>query len=141
MQIVNGAIGCLLIVLAGWHLATSESNSVLTAAFLGGAVLAFATLVFDMNTTLARLLAICTTGAMFYYFAAFFLMLPGLQEFWFSGQQAIEAIGLLIAAFAMIPVLSDYSCRLKAECRDARQRKRRAFFTVPQNLENHSVRS
>ena len=50
-----------------------------------------------------------------------------------SNTSTMDALGMLIGAFAMIPVLSDYSCRLKADCREElATRKRGSFFSAPQ---------
>jgi hypothetical protein len=112
------------------------------AIFSGGAVLAFITLKREFSLALSRFLAVTTTIAMFYYFAEFFMLAPQLSDGWYqsAGWQSgrpIHALSLLFSAFAMIPVLSDYSCRLKAECVEARIRERGAFFSVPKKLEKH----
>ena len=75
------------------------------------------------------------TGLMFFYFAAFFSMAMHFNEHWYHSGLALDAIGLLFSAFAMIAVLSEYSCRLKADCLERREEKRRAFFSVPQHID------
>jgi len=44
------------------------------------------------------------------------------------------AVCRILAAFLMIPVLSDYSCRLKKDCVEAREARRNAFFSVPSHI-------
>ena len=53
---------------------------------------------------------------MFFYFAAFFRIVDHFHENWYRGGMALEAVGMLLSAFAMIPVLSVFSCRMKADC-------------------------
>ena len=67
---------------------------------------------------------------------AFFIVVPKLEANWYLQQEGWHAVCLILGAFAMIPILSDYSCRLKAECREARAH-RRAFFSVPSHIPPH----
>ena len=48
---------------------------------------------------------------MFCYFALFFQMVPHLRGDWIS--MGTSAMYLVAAAFSMIPVLANFSCRLK----------------------------
>ena len=106
-------------------------------ACAAGALCAFATLKTDMNLTLARLFAVGTTVVMFTYFAAFFKIAPHLHEEWYRSALALESAGVLLSAFAMIPVLSSFSCMLKADCRETLEQTagRAAFFSVPENVQ------
>ncbi len=69
-----------------------------------------------LNPWMLRFLAVASTVAMFFYFAGFFALAPYMRPDWFNQPEGREAAGLLFAAFAMIPVLSVYSCRMKANC-------------------------
>ena len=134
MHYFNGIIGCVFVVLALLHIGIPDSF-VLITMYLTGAALAFVTLIPEIGLLLSRLLAFATTASMFFYFANFFLMAPQLHGNWYLEQ--FLAIGMLFGAFFMIPVLADYSCRLKADCYEARSKKRSAFFSVPQKLDKH----
>ncbi len=137
MQIVNGAIGLALVALAILHFTMPDSLGS-AIAFAAGSLLAFLTLLPSMSMPVARTFAVLATMCMFFYFAGFFSLAPELHSEWYRGMQAREAFSLLMAAFAMIPVLSCYSCRLKAESREERAKKRRTgFFSVPKKLEQH----
>jgi 4-amino-4-deoxy-L-arabinose transferase-like glycosyltransferase len=137
MHYVNGIIGIGFAVFALLHL-THPDWIYWMAIYSIGAILALATLKADLSLAVSRFLAIVTTVAMFFYFAAFFKMAPHLAEGWYHSHNAMQALGALIGAFAMIPVLSDYSCRLKADtCRvELVERRSRAFFSVPREIEN-----
>jgi hypothetical protein len=74
---------------------------------------------------------------MFFFFAAFFLIVPKLTADWYLSQYGWEAVCRILGAFVMIPILSDYSCRLKAECLEAREARRTAFFSVPSDVHTH----
>lgn len=113
MYYVNAGLGLVLIVLAAFQL-FSEANMELAAAFLGGALLALATLTRRMSLLTVNVLAVLTVVAMFFYFAGFFQLVPQLHH-WYMRGEAVHCLGLLFAAFAMIPVLSEYSCRKKSE--------------------------
>ena len=133
MHIINGAIGLILAALAVLHVSMPECTQV-TIAYAVGSLLAFLTLIPFMSIPVARMFAVATTACMFFYFAGFFSMAPELHTQWYRGMQAREAFSQLMAAFFMIPVLSSYSCRLKAECREAMEKRRTGFFSVPDEL-------
>lgn len=140
MHSVNGLIGLLLLTLCLLHFFIP--NSLLKATLYGaGAILAFVTLSpRGLGIYTARLLAVCTTALMFFYFAGFFRMAPHFNEHWYHSGAALEALGMLLSAFAMISVLSSYSCMLKADCDHRLQKsvKRPAFFSVPENMQKNS---
>lgn len=116
---VNGVLGLVLVVFAVLQLG-SENGVWWASVYVCGASLALITLKLGLNLWTVRFLAVITTAAMFFYFAAFFRLAPNLHEEWYRGADAIESLGLLFAAFSMIPVLSEFSCRMKADCADAR---------------------
>ena len=134
---INGSIGAALAILALLHVGDPECVE-LTMAYAAGSVLAFTSLA-NLSIPVARGLAVVTTVCMFFYFASFFSLAPELHSQWYRGSMAVEAFSVLLAAFAMIPVLSCYSCRLKAECREALAKERRTgFFSVPQESSSGS---
>ena len=75
---------------------------------------------------------------MFFFFAWFFLMVPSLEADWYANQAGWAAVCRLLGAFLMIPILSEYSCRLKADCLEARAARRTAFFSVPSHIRPES---
>ena len=110
MRYVNGVIGVALFVLALSYL--SESNSVPWSLIYGyGALVALLSLKSRVTYPVAWVGAIGATVAMFCYFALFFQMVPHLRGDWIAHRH--ESIYLVAAAFCMIPVLSNFSCRLK----------------------------
>ena len=131
MCYLNGFIGFGFILLALLHLGVPDA-SFLVGTHLFGSALAFLTLVRKLPVNLARGLALVTTAATFFYFIGFFQMAPHLGDGWYAVHT--KALGQLLGAFAMIPVLADYSCRLKADCLEAGARHRIGFFTVPRKL-------
>ena len=112
MRYVNGLIGVALIVLALSYL--SETDAVPWSLIYGyGALVALLSLKSRITYPVAWIGAIGATVAMFCYFALFFQMVPHLRGDWvFQGH---ESIYLVAAAFCMIPVLSNFSCRLKGD--------------------------
>lgn len=134
MRYIHGIIGCVFVVIALLHIGIPDSFYYI-AMYSCGAALAFITLIPDINLFISRLLAMATTASMFFYFASFFRMAPDLHGNWYV--EHLLAMGMLFGAFCMIPLLADYSCRLKADCERARSSKRGAFFSVPQKLDKH----
>jgi|TARA_B100000315_G_scaffold253779_1_gene293333 hypothetical protein len=136
MQYINGTIGCAFAVFALMHV-THPHWLYWVAVYSIGAILALTSLRNEISLGISRFLAIVTTMAMFFYFAAFFKMAPQLSQGWYQNTSTMTALGMLVGAFAMIPVLSDYSCRLKADCREElAHRKHPAFFSAPQEAES-----
>lgn len=139
MRIVNSMIGCTLLAFALLHCFIPGSLH-LVAIYVAGAALSLYTLKTGVPVRTARVLAIATTAVMFFYFAGFFRMAPYFHEYWYRSSEAVEAVGMLLSAFAMIPILSCYSCMLKAECQEAMQARRArkaktpAFFSVPDSI-------
>lgn len=103
---------------------------------LCGAALAFPTLTRSLRPGLSRLLAIAATAFLFFYFAGFLKVAPHLGSGWYT--MHMVALGQLLGAFAMIPLLAEYSCRLKAGGMGARPQRQTAFFAVPRKLEKQA---
>ncbi len=146
MRTLNIVSGAVLVVFAGLHLFI-PSHMHFAAVYGAGAALALVSVVSNgtISANVARVLALCTTVAMFFYFAGFFKMASGFEEQWYRTGAALEGIGFLLAAFMMIPTLSCYSCLLKAEgCEQFRENseaegaERGSFFGVPEDIQNHS---
>jgi hypothetical protein len=135
MQYINGFIGCIFIIIAMMHAPHPTPLSWLP--YLGAAGLAFITLKHEIRLPLARILAVCTMLTMFFFFAAFFVVVPKLAADWYQYQTGWSAVCLIVGAFLMLPVLSNYSCSLKADCHEARAVRRRAFFSVPHHSPHH----
>ena len=76
-------------------------------------MLAFASLQPNISFAWARVLAVASVIAMFFYFAGFFRIVDRFHEQWYRSGLMLDAVGLLISAFAMIPVLSVFSSRMK----------------------------
>ena len=136
MRILNGLIGLMLLALALLHYFIPNSY-VTMVIFLSGAGLALVTLVpRGVSLHIARVLAVATTAVMFFFFAGFFHMAGSFNEHWYHSGEALEGVGMLLSAFAMIPVLSCYSCMLKAEVQqpEVPDVKSPAFFRVPEHI-------
>ncbi len=141
MRMINAVIGFFLLALAVLHFFIPNHTHFI-ALYGAGALLAFVALFRHISINVARLFAIATTAVMFFYFAGFFKMAPHFHEQWYTSGAGLEGVGMLLSAFAMIPVLSCYSCLLKADCREtriARPQKRRAFFSVPDHIHEKSA--
>lgn len=142
MQVFHGLVGLTFVVLALLHV--PHPSPWLWVPYAAGAVLTFATLLPVISIPISRLLAIATTVLLFFFFAGFFTEVPKLASDWYTSQEGWSAVALLVAAFTLIPVLSDYSCRCKARCREARAGRREhdtgnaarrpGFFTVPDHV-------
>ncbi len=114
MVYVNALIGMALVILTG--LQFDDENPLRWACiYFAGAALALLSVVPRLSTNLIRFLAVDSTAMMLFYFAGFFLLVPSLDADWYLKGQGGDALGLLCAGFAMIPVLSAYSCRMKSE--------------------------
>lgn len=135
MQYIHGLIGCILVVLALIHVPYPAPFA--WAPYAGAAALAFITLQHEIGIAVSRLLAIITAGLMFFFFALFFLAVPRLEADWYTSQYGWAAVCLILSAFLMIPILSDFSCRLKKECVEAREARRTAFFSAPSHIRPH----
>jgi len=112
MQIFNGLVGLTFVVLALLHV--PHPSPWLWVPYAAGAALAFLTLLPALSIPISRILAVATTALLFFFFAGFFTEVPKLASDWYTSQEGWSAVALLVAAFTLIPVLSDYSCRCKA---------------------------
>ena len=76
------------------------------------------------------------------FFAGFFMDVPKLESDWYGNQDGWFAVTsrTLLAAFAMIPILSDYSCRCKADCIHARAAQGGFFFAHRSHTSAQSLR-
>ncbi len=114
MHYVTATLGLVLVVFA--LLQIGQPDGLLWASvFASGAFLALITLKRDMPLMLTRFFAVLSSLAMFWFFAGFFRLAPNLHPEWYERAAALDAIGLLFAGFAMITVLSEYSCRMKSD--------------------------
>lgn len=139
MRFLNTIVGIALVVIAFLHVFIPHSTPD-SAMYMGmyglGALFAFGSLHTNMGMSVARIMAIGTTAAMFFFFAGFFRLAPEFHDGWYQSGAALDGIGMLLSAFAMIPVLSCYSCILKADCRESLARPgKRAFFSVPEGVQ------
>lgn len=82
--------------------------------FAFGAVAAAFAVSRRLPTKVVRLLAFLSAGVMFCYFWQFFSLTPTLPADWYRHSGTLHVIGLLFAGFGMIPVVSEYTCRMKA---------------------------
>jgi hypothetical protein len=114
MIYVNALIGLVLLVISAVQFGALESMRWVLIYF-AGALLAFLTLVPRLSLNLSRFLAVAATGMLFFYFAGFFQAVPQLDADWYRNGRSSDVLGLLFAGFAMIPVLSHFSCRMKCE--------------------------
>ena len=121
MQYVNGIIAVVLLGLA----LIGRDDPVQAGMFILAATLAAIAFKHWLSRRIVRVLAIVAAGLLFWHFAQFLYVVPHLSPDWYWGSDGIRTAGLLFAGFAMIPVLSEYSCRMKAssEC----ERGRRQF--------------
>lgn len=138
MRYVNGAIGGVFLILSVLYAGQGSAAHFTCLGMLGTATaLAFMTFAPSLPIPLSRVLAVLTVATMFYFFAGFFTMASSFEGQWYKSATAFEAISFLLAAFCLLPVLSDFSCRLKADCPRSRARRtsRKGFFTVPSELQ------
>ena len=133
MRIFNAIVGCMLLGLAVLH-GFIPKTPLLSVIYAAGAVLALASLWRNVSFSFARVFAFLTVAAMFFYFAAFFRIVDHFHENWYRGGMALEGVGMLLSAFAMIPVLSVFSCRMKADCVEPSSTSQ-ALFSAPDEKE------
>lgn len=120
MQCVNAIIAVALLTFAVLSLDAPAQ----ALMYIIGAALAAIAFKHWLSTWTVRALAIGTVCMLYWYFGQFFLRADQLAPGWYGTGEAIPALGLLIAGFAMIPVLSEYSCRMKASAECERGRRR-----------------
>ncbi len=138
MRVVNGAIGCIFLVLSLFYAGHPEAHTSCQVMLGLATALSFLTFLPSIPIPLARVLAISTVAVMFFFFAGFFTMATEFDSRWYQSTASFEAVAFLLAAFCLLAVLSEYSCRLKADCPRNRARAktaRKGFFTVPNELQ------
>jgi len=113
MRYLNGVLGIVLVAFALTHLG---EGVVWTAAYGLAGLAALASLKRELNAWTIRLLAVTATLAMFVFFGGFFARAPYLVSNWYEMEGAARAVLLLVAAFLMMPVVADYSCRMQSKC-------------------------
>ena len=119
MQYVNAIIAVVLLGLA----LIGRDDPVQAAMFILAATLAAIAFKHWLSRRIVRVFAIVAAGLMFWHFAQFLYLVPHLSPDWYRGSDGIRAAGLLFAGFAMMPVLSEYSCRMKASSKCERGRR------------------
>lgn len=131
MHYFQALVGVTFVALALLHV--PHPSPWLWAPYAAGAILAFLTLV-PLSVFFSRILAVAATALVFFFFAGFFMEVPRLESDWYQSQEGWSAVGLSLGAFTMLPVLSDYSCRCKAQCHQhadtPRDDRRHGFFTA-----------
>lgn len=92
--------------------------------FASGAVAAAFAAKQGLHAKVVRLLAFLSAAIMFCYFWQFFSLTPTLPADWYRHPGTLNVVGLLFAGFGMIPVVSAYTCRMKANgnCEGARRK-------------------
>ena len=133
MQYINGTFGLLLVLLTIVHFDDSDPATWIPI-YATGAILALTTLIQNLPRWAVWVLAIVTTAAMFFYFFGFFKLAPELGKDWYWRETALDAWGLLFAANAMIFVLSDFSCRMKAEPGQTPVKRAKSLLPFPRRL-------
>ena len=129
MRLLMIGITAVLIVFAVLQLNDTDSGRWFLIYVMGAAAAAL-TLPSALSRNAHRLLAVGTMLLMFFYFFGFFKLAPGLGELWWQTEVGREAVGLFVGGFALMPVLSCYSCRLKAT-RASKDRRAPAVFSSP----------
>jgi hypothetical protein len=132
LRCFHALIGVIFVVLALLH--TPHPQPLLWLPYAAGAALAAMTLVPRLMAVASRLLAVAATALMFFLFAGFFMEVPKLAAGWYQSQEGWAAVSRLLAAFLLLPLLSEFSCRCKADCREMRHSGRRrnsGFFSAP----------
>ena len=133
MRYVNGLIGLTLVLVAWSHV--GEADWVIWLPVYGaGAIIALSSLKAEMPDWMVWACAIATAGMMFGYFSLFFQYAPHLRDDWITQGHACSY--LLLAGFCMIPVLSEYSRRMKVmqESRARRARRETTSEFSPRRL-------
>jgi hypothetical protein len=113
MRYLNGAMGLIFLALAALQLA--GPTPLWSLYFVAGAVLAFADLKSELSLWTVRILAVSSTLAMFLYFGGFFGFVELFEDDkWYNLEGSTRCMSLLAAGFCMIPVLSEFTWRMKA---------------------------
>jgi len=113
MQYVNGALALVLVGLGALHI-DDPDPAIWLSLYGAGAILAATACKPSLTPWTVRVLATAATVTMFIYFAGFFFCAPYLTEGWYAREGHASTLALLVAGFCMMPVVSGYSCRMKA---------------------------
>lgn len=113
MRYVNATTAAALLGLALFQLLRLGDHVAALLFVLGAGTAAFAAKHW-IQPKVVRLLALLAAAVMFCFFWQFFSLTPALQDDWYRHAGTLNTVGLLFAAFAMIPVVSEYTCRMKA---------------------------
>lgn len=130
MRLCNAVVTVLLLALTVLQLFIPKMP-VLAIVYAAGALLAGISLSGNLSLRWARVLAGLTVVVMFFFFAAFFRFVESFHDQWYTGGMALDSVGMFLSAFAMIPVLSVYSCRMKAEPVEETQGKDAPAVGIP----------
>lgn len=125
MRYVNAVTAVALFGLAVFRMLPPGDLAAAILFAFGGVAAALAATHW-LHTQVVRVLALLSTIIMFCFFWQFFSLAPTLQAGWYLEAGTLDAVGLLIAGFGMIPVLSEYTCRMKASGNCARARRKAA---------------
>jgi hypothetical protein len=134
MRYLQAFAAVSFVVMALLHV--PHPSPLLWLPYAAGAILAILTLVPRLKVMLSRVLAVAATALMFFLFAGFFMDVPKLEAGWYQSQEGWATVSRLLAAFLLLPLLSEFSCRCKAESRECRaaargSEKTSGFFTAP----------
>lgn len=122
MRFVNASVAGALFAFALLELLLL-ANPVAALVFALAAALAALAFKPCLRRRRLRLLALLSTVVMFGFFGRFFSLAPSLEADWYWQSGTLHALGCLIAGFGLIPVVAEYSCRMKAGgCARAKER-------------------
>ena len=110
MRYVNGLAGLALLAIA-WSSIGEPDWRIWLPVYGFGSIIALSALKARMPIWLTWLCAAGAAGATFAYFSLFFQIAPHLRGDWIS--QGHACAHLLVAGFCMIPVLAEFSRKLK----------------------------
>ena len=105
MQYVNGALALVLVGLGALHI-DDPDPAIWLSLYGAGAILAATACKPSLTPWTVRVLATAATVTMF--------CAPYLTEGWYAREGHASTLALLVAGFCMMPVVSGYSCRMKA---------------------------
>lgn len=123
MRYVNATTAVALFGLALLQLWLLD-DPVAALPFALGAVVAALAAKHWLHGKVVRLLAFVAAGVMFCFFWQFFTLTPTLHADWYRQPGTLNVLALLFAGFGMMPVVSEYTCRMKAngDCERARRK-------------------
>lgn len=125
-------------LLATYLVGGEAENGTCAGMLVTATGLSFLTFIKDLPLWLTRTAAVFTVVLMFFFFSSFFQLVPTLGADWYRAPGSLTSLSFLLGAFLMIPLMSEFSCRLKkADCPRRKQRgvAARGFFTVPDKVQ------